>query len=65
MAQTERRNKYNIDQWEDKMQEISIPKDIINKLVMNYLIVEGYKQGALKFEKETGIKGKNVVIMLQ
>lgn len=41
------------------MQDIVIPKDIINKLVMNYLIVEGYKQGAMKFEKETGIKGKN------
>eukprot|EP00347_Sterkiella_histriomuscorum_P021294 403334508 len=25
---------------------------------MNYLIVEGYKQGALKFEKETGIKAE-------
>jgi len=25
------------------MQDIVIPKDIINKLVMNYLIVEGYK----------------------
>ena len=25
---------------------------------MNYLLVEGYKQGAQKFEKESGIKGK-------
>ena len=24
---------------------------------MNYLIVEGYKEGALKFQKESGIKG--------
>lgn len=39
------------------MDEVVVSKDIINKIVMNYLIVEGYKQGALKFEKETGIKG--------
>lgn len=41
------------------MHNVTVPRDIINKLVMNYLVVEGYKQGALKFEKETGIKGKS------
>ena len=25
---------------------------------MNYLIIEGFKGGALKFEKEAGVKGK-------
>ena len=29
----------------------------MNELVMNFLIKEGYKEGALKFEKESGIKG--------
>ncbi|CDW78082.1 glucose-induced degradation protein 8 homolog [Stylonychia lemnae] len=53
-----KRTKYTLEQWEDRMQDIVISKDIINKLVMNYLIVEGYKQGALKFEKETGIKAE-------
>jgi len=24
---------------------------------MNYLVVEGYKEGALKFQKEAGIQG--------
>lgn len=46
------------------MQDVVVSKDIINKLVMNYLIVEGYKQGALKFEKETGIKGKLLVMFM-
>lgn len=25
---------------------------------MNYLVVEGYKEGALKFQKEAGIQGR-------
>ena len=28
---------------------------------MNFLVVEGYKDAALKFEKESGIKGKRLV----
>ncbi len=40
------------------MQSIHPKKDILNKIVMNFLVVEGYKKGALKFEKESGIKGK-------
>jgi hypothetical protein len=27
----------------------------MNKLVLNFLIVEGYKEGAIKFIKEAGI----------
>jgi len=27
----------------------------MNKLVLNFLIVEGYKEGAKKFIKETGL----------
>ena len=30
----------------------------MNQLVMNFLILEGYKEGALKFEKESGIKAE-------
>lgn len=41
------------------MQDVAIPRDVVNRLVMNYLVVEGYKSGALKFAKETGIPGKS------
>jgi hypothetical protein len=46
------------------MAEVEPPRDIINKLVMNFLIVEGYKEGALKFQKEAGIKGKGAISAL-
>ncbi len=47
------------------MQAVKPNQDDLNKLIMNYLIVEGYKGGALKFEKESGIKGKFWQINLQ
>ncbi len=28
----------------------------INKLIMNYLVVEGYKDGAVCFQKESGVE---------
>ena len=39
------------------MKHITPSKEAMNKLVMNFLLVEGYKQGAQKFEKESGVKG--------
>lgn len=44
-----------IKNWQSKLNEIEIPKDLMNKLVLNFLIVEGYKEGAKKFVKEAGI----------
>jgi len=38
------------------MQTIIPYKEDLNKLVMNFLILEGYKEGALKFEKESGVR---------
>ena len=45
---------YNL--WEDRMQTIIPNKEDINQLVMNFLILEGYKEGALKFQQESGTK---------
>ena len=42
--------------WEQRMSQIIPNKQDMNQLVMNFLILEGYKEGALKFEKESGIK---------
>jgi hypothetical protein len=33
-------------------------RELINELIMNYLVVEGYKEGALKFAKEAGVKNR-------
>ena len=40
------------------MAQVQVSKEIMNKMVMNFLIVEGNKRAVLNFEKETGIKGK-------
>lgn len=34
--------------------EILIPKDLMNKVILNYLVIEGFKTAAEKFAKETG-----------
>jgi|TARA_B110001450_G_C17261807_1_gene335810 hypothetical protein len=41
--------------WQKKLNEIEIPKPLMNRLVLNFLITEGYKEGAKKFIKEAGI----------
>ncbi|KAI9209126.1 CTLH/CRA C-terminal to lish motif domain-containing protein [Polychytrium aggregatum] len=38
------------------MSEVQINKTDINKLIMNYLVIEGYKDAAEKFHFETGIE---------
>ena len=50
--------------WEKKLQSVKPNQDDLNKLVMNYLIIEGFKGGALKFEKEAGVKGKTELDVL-
>ena len=47
----------SLEQWELRSNLIQPSREVINQLVMNFLVVEGYKDGALKFEKESGIKG--------
>ena len=42
-------------EWEKKLAEVSVKKEDLNKLVMNYLVIEGYKDAAEKFSRESGI----------
>ena len=42
--------------WNDKLKKMKISKQDLNKIVMNYLIVEGYKSAAEKFTHECGIE---------
>jgi len=41
------------EEWEKKLSEIKILKQDLNNLVMNYLLVEGYKDAADKFKCES------------
>ncbi|CAO1355115.1 unnamed protein product [Diamesa hyperborea] len=42
--------------WEDKLKDFNIKQDITNRLVMDFLLVEGYKEAAEKFQEESGVE---------
>ncbi|KAJ2477348.1 hypothetical protein EV174_004648 [Coemansia sp. RSA 2320] len=44
----------SLEEWESKMAEVPIAKSDLNQLIMNYLIIEGYKDAAEKFSEESG-----------
>ncbi len=41
--------------WEEKVKSYYLPRAEINKLVMEYLVKEGFKDAVLSFSEETGI----------
>ena len=47
-----------MEEWVSEMEKVNPSKDLMNQLVMNFLILEGYEDAAIKFQKESGIKGK-------
>lgn len=52
------------NKWEEKVKSYHIPRAEINKLVMEYLVKEGFKDAVLSFQAETGIDpGVNMAIM--
>ncbi|KAJ2569658.1 hypothetical protein IW140_002912 [Coemansia sp. RSA 1813] len=44
-----------MEEWESKLAEVPIAKSDLNQLIMNYLIIEGYKDAAEKFSEESGL----------
>lgn len=42
------------EEWEKKLNEVKIRKEDMNKLVMNFLVTEGYVDVAEKFKMESG-----------
>jgi glucose-induced degradation protein 8 len=46
------------EEWDNKLKEVAVDKDDLNKLVMNYLVIEGYKDAAEKFSVEAGVNPK-------
>jgi len=40
--------------WLDKIDQVQIPRLEVNKLIMNYLVTEGFKDAAEKFQLESG-----------
>ncbi|KAF9123482.1 hypothetical protein EC957_005324 [Mortierella hygrophila] len=44
------------EEWNARLAEVQVDRDDLNKLIMNYLIIEGYKDAAEKFSQESGAK---------
>ena len=42
------------DEWERKLKEVKIRKEDMNRLIMNFLVTEGYVDAADKFRLESG-----------
>lgn len=42
------------EEWERKLKDVKIRKEDMNKLVMNFLVTEGYVEAAEKFRVESG-----------
>ncbi|KAI9140132.1 CTLH/CRA C-terminal to lish motif domain-containing protein [Paraphysoderma sedebokerense] len=44
------------DEWMKKLDNVKVSKNDLNKLIMNYLVIEGYKDAAEKFSLECGLQ---------
>ncbi|KAG0259606.1 Glucose-induced degradation complex subunit [Mortierella polycephala] len=45
-----------MEDWNARLSEVQVDREDLNKLIMNYLIIEGYKDAAEKFSQESGAK---------
>jgi glucose-induced degradation protein 8 len=50
--------KISLEDWEKKIEKIKLDKSDLNKLVMNYLVVEGFKEAAENFREESNTSSK-------
>ena len=48
-------SKISPEEWKSRLESIKISKTDMNKLIMNYLCLEGYRDAAKHFEKESGL----------
>uniref|UniRef100_A0A646QDR4 GlucoseIDP8 n=2 Tax=Scolopendridae TaxID=41363 RepID=A0A646QDR4_9MYRI len=44
------------EEWMEKLEGLHIQRADMNRLIMNYLVTEGFKEAAEKFQMESGIK---------
>ncbi|CAG9798003.1 unnamed protein product [Chironomus riparius] len=48
-------DKDNSKDWEEQLKDFYIKQDDLNRLIMDYLVNEGFKEAAEKFQEESGI----------
>lgn len=54
MTQSSSKKVITKEEWEKKLSEVKIRKEDMNRLVMNFLVTEGYVEAAEKFQRESG-----------
>lgn len=47
---------HNKEEWMERLEGLHIQRADMNRLIMNYLVTEGFKEAAEKFQMESGIK---------
>lgn len=43
------------DDWEQRLADVQVDRDDLNRLVMDYLVIEGFKDSAQNFARESGL----------
>ncbi|KAG7472361.1 hypothetical protein MATL_G00108040 [Megalops atlanticus] len=56
MSYAEKPEDITKDEWMDKLNNVHIQRADMNRLIMNYLVTEGFKEAAEKFRMESGIE---------
>uniref|UniRef100_A0A7S2TZC1 CTLH domain-containing protein n=1 Tax=Lotharella oceanica TaxID=641309 RepID=A0A7S2TZC1_9EUKA len=56
MADGELRTEIGMEEWKSKLSKQKTPRKVIDGIVMNYLVVNGYKNVAAAFVKDSGMK---------
>jgi len=46
------------EEWDRRLHDVQVSKSDLNRLVMDYLVIEGYKSAAEKFGEEAGVPPK-------
>ncbi|KPP57426.1 glucose-induced degradation protein 8-like [Scleropages formosus] len=56
MSYAEKPEDITRDEWMEKLNNVHIQRADMNRLIMNYLVTEGFKEAAEKFRLESGIE---------
>ncbi|KAL4427270.1 hypothetical protein ABPG74_011506 [Tetrahymena malaccensis] len=51
--ESNKKKQISLEQWKDELKNVKIAKQDMNKLIMNFFLIEGYKEAAEKFRDES------------
>lgn len=55
MSNNDKSDGISKEEWQSRLETFPFKQEDINKLVMNYLVTEGFKEAAEKFQVESGV----------